>query len=188
MIVIGLVGEKGSGKDKFAEFLVQIARGRCVVTAGFSDILYDTLSEWGISPTRVNLQKLPVAMDGAYGEGTLANAVALRLEKIYADVLVVRGMRWDPDVALIRRLPKNSIVYVTASASVRHARTLARGEKAGETETTFEQFMREEQAANEVGIPRIGASADYKIVNEGTLADYKSEVARVYSTIRARYS
>ncbi len=188
MIVIGLVGEKGSGKDKFAEFLARIAQSRRVVTAGFSDILYETLSRWGISPTRVNLQKLPVAMDGAYGVGTLASAVALRLEKIDADVLVVRGIRWDPDVALIRRLPNNSIVYVTASASVRYARTLARGEKAGETETTFEQFMREEQATNEINIPRIGASADYKIVNEGTLADYESEVARVYHAICARYS
>ncbi len=176
MFVIGLVGEKGSGKGTFAKHLAETAMPKSVLSVRFSDILYDTLALWGISPSRENLQKIAVVIERGFGAGTLANAVARRLAKLEADIIIVEGVRWDSDEALIRSLPNNTLVYVTAPAEIRYARTVKRGEKAGESETSFEQFMREEKALNELNIPLIGARADYKIVNDGSVASYQAAI------------
>ena len=178
--IVGVTGEKGSGKDTFISLLSEVARGKSVKSVNFSQILRETLDAWGIPCTRANLQTLPVIMDKAYGVGTLSNAVYARALKVDADIVVLTGVRWPTDVELVRRFPKNRLVYVTASPRVRYERLHARGENVGEKETLFEQFMQEEQAANEVGIPILGASADYKMKNETTVEAFREAVEKFY--------
>lgn len=185
MIVIGLVGEKGSGKGTFATYLAEIIKPKRLASVRFSDLLYETLGAWHISPTRTNLQKIAVVMDGAYGVGTLSHAIHERVSKLDADIVVIDGVRWETDVALVRRFPKNMLVYITASPRIRYERTIARAEKADEANTSFEQFMQEEQAANETSIPKFGATADYTIRNEGTMEEYKDAIGSFY---KARFS
>lgn len=181
-IVIGLVGEKGGGKGTFAAHLAECAGGRKVVSTRFSDLLRETLDLWHISPSRANLQKIAVVMDDGFGAGTLSNAIYERVTNINADITVIDGVRWETDAALIRRFENNLLIYITANPQSRFARTVARAEKAGERETSFEQFMQEEQAANELLIPKIGARADGVINNEGTIEEYKKEIADFYQS------
>ena len=180
MFVIGLVGEKGSGKGAFAKILEEVAKPKQVVPVRTSGLVRETLDMWHIQPTRVHLQKLAVIMDQTYGVGTLAEATYQRAIKVEADIIIIESIRWDADVALIRRFPKNVLVYITAPPAVRHVSTISRGEKMGESETTFEQFMEEEKAENEIHIPRIGALADYTIRNEGTIEQYKKAITDCY--------
>lgn len=181
-LVIGLVGEKAGGKGQFATLLAEIAKGTIVQSLRFSDIVRETLDTWHLPHTRANQQKLVVAMNETYGIDTLARATLKRVAETKADIVVVDGVRWDSDVAMIRRFPENALVYVTAHHEIRHARAVSRGEKVGETELSLGQFLEEERAPNEVGIPRIGAFADFTIVNEGTLDDYRAEALRFYRT------
>ncbi|MBI4067862.1 hypothetical protein HY413_00440 [Candidatus Kaiserbacteria bacterium] len=180
-LVIGLVGEKGGGTGTFATTLADIAKDEKIVAVRFSDLLRETLDLWHIAPTRANLQKMAVVMDDGFGAGTLSNAIYERVAQLKADIVIIDGVRWETDVALIRRFPKNLLVYITASARVRYDRTIARGEKSGESTTSFDQFMREEQATNELLIPKFGAAADHIIKNEGTIAEYKKAVTVCYT-------
>ena len=181
-VVIGLVGEKGSGKGTFARLFAEAAPDKKNVAMRFSDILRETLDIWHIPTTRTNLQKLAVVMDEALGAGSLSNAIYERVIGMHADIVILDGVRWETDVALIRRFSKNLLIYVTASPEMRYRRTLVRGENAGERETSFEQFMQEELAANETGIPRIGADADCVIRNQGTVEEYKSAIVECCRT------
>ncbi|MEK7627961.1 MAG: hypothetical protein AAB421_00895 [Patescibacteria group bacterium] len=174
--VIGLIGEKGGGKGTFAIHLASAISPRTLKVVRFSTLLRETLDMWHLSPTRANLQKIAVVMDDAFGVGTLANATYERVAQVTADVVLLDGVRWDSDLALVRRFPKNALVYITASPEVRYARTVTRGEKVGESETSFEQFMREEQAANEVHIARLAESADQVIKNDGDIDSFARAV------------
>ena len=78
--VIGIVGEKGSGKGTFTKFLNDFLPGKVSIVKS-SDILGETLELWDIPKTRSNLQQLAIIMDDTYGVGTLTHAVEERISK-----------------------------------------------------------------------------------------------------------
>lgn len=177
-IFIGLVGEKRGGKETFTKLFREILPDKNIASVRFSDVLYETLNLWSIPATRENLQKLAVIMktNNGFGEGALTKAIYERILRLDADIVIVDGVRWRTDVELIRKFPKNLLVYITADAKLRYKRQLKSSEKANEEHATFAQFMKEEQAENEILIPEIGKSADYKIENNSTLKDLKLKV------------
>lgn len=176
--IIGLVGEKGSGKETFGNFLMEVAKER-VGRVRFSDILYETLGAWNLPQTRENLQHLAVVMDQGFGDGTLTNVIKKRVESLNADLVILDGVRWETDEMLVRSFPNNIMVYITADVKKRYQRLKKRDEKKGEAES-FAKFLRSEKAKNELLIPKIGQRADLKIENNGTFEDLKNEVGKFF--------
>jgi len=184
MHVIGLVGEKGGGKDTFVTYLREIAVGKQIIAPRFSDVLGETLDLWNIPRTRENLQNLAIEMRKIYGKGVLANVVYERICRMTADIIILNGIRWEEDVELmmnLKKLYKAHIVYVTVNPRLRYERSIKRAEKVGESETSFEQFLKEEEAFSEILIPTIGRDhSDYEIVNESSLDYYRNRVVEFY--------
>ena len=192
-IYIGLVGEKGGGKDTVMKFVERLLPKKKIAQVRFSDILSDTLDIWGLARTRGNYQKLSPTMIDTYGKSALANAVRARAEAADADIVFMNGVRWWADVTMIHALRKKGaksfIVYVTAPARVRYERLKKRGEKAGEKKATFKQFMKEEKARTEIDIPRIGKKADVVIGNTGTMDEFQKAVrSRILPLAREKKS
>lgn len=177
-LIIGLVGEMGSGKETFGKILAKNLPSHRVARFTFSHLLRKTLELWDIEPTRENLQKIARVMDDGFGEGTLTNAGKHQIDLMDADVIIIDGIRWESDHTLIRSFPRNILIYITADPAVRFERIRARGEKAGEDTLTWEQFLEVSQARNEVSIPTIGARADKQIENNSTLEDITSQARR----------
>lgn len=176
MQIIGLVGEKGSGKDTFAKFLLEISE-KSVVHIRFSDLLKQTLNIWDIPLTRANLQKLAQILED-FGEGTIAHGLEKQIQETNADIIILDGIRWEPDVKLLKEFPYHKLIYITADPKLRFKRLKTRGEKTGEAEMTLEQFLKEEKAPNELLIPEIGAKADIKITNNASIEDFKAEIEK----------
>lgn len=173
--IIGVVGEKGSGKGTFPKILEELSPGKRIARATFSDVMTDTLNVWRIERSRENYIKLVVAMRNAFGPNVLAGTVKKRVQELNGDIVIVEGMRWLADLEMIKSLD-GKIVYITADPKIRYERTKSRGEKAGETQASFEQFMQEENAPTEVDIPKIASQADFTINNNGTIDEFKSQV------------
>lgn len=174
--VLGLVGEKGSGKETFGNILKKILPSKKITHTRFSDILADTLFLWDLPKTRANLQDLAIIMKNQFGDGTLSHAMKVRIENDNSDIVIIDGIRWMSDVELLKSFPKNILVYITADLKVRFERLSQRAEKSDEKTITFEQFMKEEQKENELLIPKIGKAADWKILNNSTIEDFEKEV------------
>jgi len=181
-LVIGLVGENGSGKGTFAESLMQEAKkeGFTCDRIRSSDILRETLTLWDIPFTRENFQKLALLMVTVYGEGTLTDAVKARIEGSKKNIVIFDGVRWRSDEKLIRSFKKHLIVYVTAKPKVRYERMRARKEKTGEGIMTFEQFLEEEVAPTEKDIPVIGKAAHITFENSGPIGVLEKEVKEAF--------
>lgn len=177
--IIGLVGEKGSGKETFGNFLMEIAKGKTVKRVRFSDLLNYTLKLWDLPQDRENLQHLAVVMDTGFGSGTLTSGIRKQIENLDADIIILDGVRWETDEILVRSFPRNFMIYITADIDKRYERLKKRDEKKGEAET-FKQFMQSEKAKNELLIPKIGKRANLKIENNGTFEDLKNEVGKFF--------
>lgn len=173
--VIGIVGEKGSGKGTFADLLKEAYPDLKVEKATFSDVIKDALTVWNLEPSRGNFINMMVAIKNAFGEGVLANAVKKRIEDLSGEIIIVDGMRWEHDLHMIKSFPKKFVLYITADPKVRYERTKNRGVKIGEANASFEEFMKQESAETETYIPRIASQADFTINNNGSLEEYKSQ-------------
>ncbi|MBI2011763.1 AAA family ATPase [Candidatus Daviesbacteria bacterium] len=175
-LIIGLVGEKGSGKGTFTSILKETLPEKAIDQITFSDVLTDSLNVWALPPSRENYIKMMVSMKNTFGGDVLANAIKARVEKLPGEIVVIDGMRWPADEVLIRSFPKNVVLYITAVPKIRYERTKSRGQKAGEKDATFEQFMEQESAETEVYIPKIGEKADFTINNDGPLDEFIEQV------------
>ncbi len=184
--VIGLVGEKGSGKQTFVNFLKEILRLPSVAQdysketqirqVRFSDILAQTLMIWDIPNTRANLQKLSLIMEEGFGQASLANAAKFSIEGDHAEVLIFDGIRRQTELDLVKNMPNSILIYITADQKLRYERLKLRSEKVGEVGLTFEQFLEEEKSKAEINIPTLGKKADKRLENNGSLEEFKNKI------------
>ncbi len=183
MKVLGLVGEKGSGKQTFVNFLKEIVPDKNIRQVRFSDILAQTLLIWDIPITRSNLQHLAIMMNTTFGETALANAAKFSIEGDSADVIVFDGIRREAELNLIKEMPNSTLIYITADQDLRYKRLKARSEKVGETGLTHEQFLEEEKSKAEINIPALGKKAKIRLENNGTLDEFKNSILNIWSAL-----
>ncbi|OGL74405.1 hypothetical protein A3E39_00945 [Candidatus Uhrbacteria bacterium RIFCSPHIGHO2_12_FULL_60_25] len=188
-LIIGLVGTAGSGKSHAASYMSKRYGGRIFK---FSEYLSQVLDILAIPKSRDNLIKLSVALRKEFGENALAYAVArgvLSTEPVLSEVegletgmtggatlAIVDGIRRVDDVAPLEPLPNFVLVAIDADPKLRFDRMKRRGEKAGESLLTWEQFMMEERAPTEVTIPEVIKRAKVRIANEGTVAELEAKI------------
>lgn len=174
-IVIGLIGEKGSGKGTVAEYLIEKYRA---VHYGTSKILRRTLEDLHVPVTRDNLIKLALVLKEGFGPSIIIDSLIEDIEKNGSKLIIADGIRMHGDVEPFRKkYGKNFfLVYVTADLKLRYERTKARKQNAGEDQATFEQFLEEEGKLTEVSIHEIGRHADFKLNNNGTADELTRQV------------
>lgn len=181
MLLIGLVGEKGSGKDTFSKYLQAISTKK-ITHIRFSDLLKQTLKLWDLPTTRHNLQKLAQVLED-FGSGTVAHGIEKQIKETETDIVILDGIRWTPDVELLNKFPHHKLVYITADPKLRFQRLKKRGEKDGESQMSYEQFQQEEKAPNELLIPEIGSKANFKIENNESIEEYEQQIKDFYNTL-----
>jgi uridine kinase len=173
---IGLVGEKGGGKDTFTNILTGLLANKTIGHIKSSDLLSETLKIWDLPLTRSNLQEIAILLDQGFGKGTVTHGVYEKMKANPSDVVIFDGIRWKTDAEMIKKFPNSFLVYITAPLELRYERTKARKEKMDEGVASFEQFIEEEKVATELEIPIIAKGADVVIENNGTLEDFRNSI------------
>ncbi len=182
-MVIGLVGEKGSGKGEFTNILRGLTPHVRLAHHRSSDVLLQTLRLWNIEPTRENFNKLAPMMEKTYGTGILSKAVRHYIASDPSPLVVYDGIRWASDVEALKSFDYAILLYITADEEIRHQRTKKRGEKVGESNASLEQFRLEEQAETERHIRIIGEEqADFPISNNGTPEELRRKITLFVET------
>jgi len=161
--IIGLVGRQGSGKGTAAKIL-QERYGASLFR--FSAVLGEILDCLAIERSRDNLIKLSETLRQSFGEDALSYAIEHQAVNSTSDVVVVDGIRRIEDISALEPLPIFKLIEISAPAKVRFDRMKGRGEKAGESGMSWEEFTEQEQAPTEVTIPSVAARA-WKAVDNG---------------------
>jgi len=142
-IILGLIGEKGSGKGTVSDYLISQYGA---VHYGTSKILRRTLEDLYVPVSRDNLVKLALVLKEGYGPSVIIDSLIQDMEKNGSDIIIADGIRMHGDVEPFRKKYGNNffLIYVTADLRLRYERTKKRKEKEGEDKATFEEFLEEE--------------------------------------------
>jgi dephospho-CoA kinase len=179
-IIIGLVGEMGSGKDTVAKYLNEKYG---VLLMRFADPIKETLKIYFEQSTREDQQWMYMALKERFGSDVLGRAIRKRVEDAEG-VIAINGLRMPDDYDFMRSFENSYILYVTADQKMRWERTTGRDEKADDN-ITFEKFKEMERAETEKHIPEIGAKADLTIKNENSPEFLLAEVDKIMAKIQA---
>lgn len=181
-IIIGLVGEAAAGKGTVAAFLNEKYGAS---THTFSKAMKDCVARLYLPLSRENIAAFSTLTRKAYGEDLYARVVAKDCETDTHDIIVVDGIRLEADMTALKSLPGFHLIYVTAPVELRWQRARNRGEKAGESEMTLEQFKEEELLPTETAIKGIGEAAEFTVENAGDFAELYTSMESILEYIKA---
>lgn len=182
-IVIGLIGEMGSGKSTVSRYITETYRASHY---RFSDFLREILEKLYISPTRVNLIDLFLILAERFGENVLARPMKELVDKDQNSLIVVEGIRRPADISLLKELPNFYLIGITSPEHTRYARITARRENSDDSTKTYEGFKEDEQRPTEILIVDMIKNADYTIINDGTLEELCTKVNNLIAEVKTK--
>ncbi len=174
-IIIGLLGETGSGKDTVAEYLKEKYGAKLM---RFADPIKDTLSIYFDKLSKEDQAWLYLVFKNRFGEDILSRAMAKRVNDEESPLIIINGVRMPSDYDFVKKYPNSQVLYITASEKTRWQRVTSRGEKSDDN-IALEKFRELDQVETEAHIPEIGSKADKTIYNEKDL-DYLLSEADAY--------
>ena len=175
-IIIGLVGEAGSGKGTVAKYLHE---KHGAVTFTFSDILHDLLKRLYVTPVRDNLIKISLAVRQTFGQDVLSRAMDLQVAEHPSNLVLVDGIRRIDDVTHLKMQPGFHLVEIVATPETRFARLKKRGQRPEETSMTWEDFIETSKKETEVSIAPIAAQAERTLDNNGDLDSLAAQIEKM---------
>lgn len=164
-IILGMVGETGSGKDTFCEYLKKRFK-KPVFCFRFSDPLSEALKIFFGEVKKENQQWLAKVLRKKCGNNILGEMMEKRVKRIKNGTIILNGVRVWEEYRMIKNLG-GKIIYITADSKIRWQRVRKRGEKKDDS-ASYRKFLRMEKAKSEILIPEIGKKADFKIENNGS--------------------
>lgn len=170
-IIVGLVGETGSGKDTVANYL----RNRYgALLLRFADPIKETLSLYFDRFSKEDQAWLAIELKNRFGQDVLGKALRRRIHGT-GGAISINGLRFPEDYDFVRSFEGSHVLYITAPQKLRWERTRKRGEKSDDS-ASLEHFQEFERSETEMHIPEIGAKADITIENTGSLEDLLASV------------
>lgn len=178
--IIGLVGPIASGKGTVKNYL-QDKYG--AVEFRFSSILRDALDILGIEQTRDNIIALSTWGRENFGNDLLAKAMSKKIATSDNKIIVIDGIRRLSDIEHIKDMPGFHMFAIDASPEIRYKRSVERNENPGDTEKTYETFLKDHEKETEITIPQTMAKAEKLIKNDDNLETLYTSIDEIMVNI-----
>lgn len=168
-LILGFTGEMASGKGTAAKYFVERYGA---TTYRFSTMLRDIVRRLYLTEDRGHMQRISTMLRKEFGEDVLAKVMFEDAKNEGNLLVVIDGVRRLEDVKYLRAIPEFKLCYITAPMGTRHERLMLRGENAGDTTKTYEQFQKDHEGEPEREITKLEAFASEVIDNSGTLPEF----------------
>lgn len=182
--ILGIIGEKCSGKSSVFEYL-RSKRG--VYSARTSSVLQSILQILGLDETeRRNEAKLAEALRATFGADILPRALMADPKAKTVPVVVLEGMRRLAELRPLMKMRNFRLLYVTAPIAIRwqRARGRRRNVRTDDRVSLARYRQIERTLITERDIPRMGKLADYRIENTGTKGQLFGRVDDILAELR----
>ncbi|MFH1426714.1 MAG: AAA family ATPase [Candidatus Kerfeldbacteria bacterium] len=181
-MVIGLTGPKLGGKGTTSAIL-QAELGAKAYT--MSDILADICTRLHLEKSREHLIAVATGLRKTLGNDILAQVLKKDVLSAQDEIAVIDGIRMRSEIDLFKDIPGFTLVFIDAPLKMRYGRATTRGEKVGETELSFEEFTKEEEAPTETEVSSFRGQAAFVIENTGTIKDLEDEVHQMITKLNS---
>jgi dephospho-CoA kinase len=164
----------GSGKGVFQKILQKM--GYPVVIMG--DEIREEAKRNNLNPTPENLGKIMIHLRESEGSAAIAKRCIPKLKKKKEKIIGIDGIRSLYEVKEFKKhFPQLAIVAIHASPQTRYERLSRR--KRSDDPKNWKTFVQRDQRELRVGMGDVIATADYMIVNEGSLVQLKKKIHQV---------
>ncbi len=175
--IICLVGMPGAGKGEVGKIL----RDKGIPIITMSSVPKAEVLKRGLGMNSKNLDAVGFALRKEFGKDIIAKRVAEMIDGIKSDVVCVDGVRNIEEIYTLNGAGVVKIITIDAPIGVRFKRQLAR--KDDRDPTNKEEFELRDDKSREFGMEKVIAIADYKITNDGTINELKTNVDRILADI-----
>jgi len=171
MLVIGVVGKNGSGKDEVLKYLKK-QYGVPYFSTG--DMVREIAAEEGLEATRENLGMVSEKYFRQYGKGYFVQKLGQKIKNLHdCNAAGISGIRSPEDVAILENMFGNDFilldVYVTDPRE-RFKRMVDR--KQARDPLSYEQFLKQDDEEEKLfNVSGAEKKADVFIANDGSLED-----------------
>lgn len=176
LLVLGLTGKRGSGKDTAAEYLRDEYGFRILTYT--DDVLGPVLRGTGKDVVRDNLIDLALDLRKKHGKDILTKMIADKVSK--EGFWAISGVRYPEEDEYFRKTFGGNyrLVRIICSTEKRYERVVKRGTK-GEASMTFDKFTEIEKRETERMIEKTERVADFSIDNNGSIQDLHAGIDRL---------
>jgi len=175
MVVIGIVGLIGSGKDTAAEY---IAKKYNYLIISYRDVIAEIMQRIGLETNRENMQRFAREARDKHGEDVFAKKVLEKIKKSKNKKIIVKEMRTEGDLLTIRRnLGSFFVIEVFAEEKLRYER-LKKRKRLGDPKN-FEEFLIQQKREEELGYTKSLEYADYCLENNGSLKELYEKIDKL---------
>ncbi|MEM5835315.1 MAG: AAA family ATPase [Candidatus Aenigmatarchaeota archaeon] len=183
MIVIGIVGLIGAGKDTAAKYIEE-KYGYTPIS--FSELVHEKVKEEGLEPTRENLQNIAKKYREKYGMDYFAKLAVEKALNSGKDKIILKELRRREDVEYPKRFFKDFyIIEIYANKKIRFKRLKERATK--KDPKTWKDFLEQEKKEELLGFHEAIKYSDFKIKNNGRLKELYSKIDKVMKEIETKY-
>lgn len=179
-IILGLVGERLAGKDSVAQYLVEKYGAFHIRYSAVMDEVLDILD---LPRSRRNEMDVSNAMRQTFHTNVWWDAVKKKVLASTAPIVVINGNRFKDEYEAAKGIG-TKMIYITAPHELLYERFVKRQEKVDDNKMTPEQFMNLDNEPTERQIPLLGAQADFRIENTGTLEELYKKVDEIIAKLK----
>lgn len=183
MIVIGIVGLIGAGKDTAAKYIEEKYGYKSI---SYSELVHEKVKEEGLEPTRENLQMVAKKYREKYGMDYFAKLAVEKALNCGKEKIILKELRRKEDVEYPKRFFDNFyIIEIYANKRIRFKRLKERASK--KDPKTWKEFLEQENKERELGFHEAIKYADFRIKNNRGLRELYSKIDKTINEIEFKY-
>ena len=172
-LLVAFVWPIGSGKGKASEILKE--HYDCDIY-GYSSPLRTIVSVLGQEPTRENLSNLSLSLRQIFWEDILEKSAIQAYKQSNKSIIFLDWVRRESDIANLRKMEEFILIYIDAPTELRYKRVIGRWQNTGDTDKSFEEFLKDEEHDTEKSIRLLRPLAHTVIENAGSETDLEESL------------
>lgn len=182
-MIVGVAGMPGAGKAEISRIVAKEKEWALVI---MGDVIRDETRSRGLEPTPENVGKVMLKLREEEGPAVVAKRCLPKIAEAKSDKVLVDGVRSLAEMyEFEKNFPQFILVAVHSSPETRFARLFRR--KRSDDPSGWGVFVDRDLRELSVGQGSVIALADYLIVNEGTLEEYKARIREVLEAVTQRW-
>jgi dephospho-CoA kinase len=182
-MVLGVAGMPGSGKAEISRVAKQ--KGYAVVVMG--DEIREETKRRGLEPTPENVGKIMLKLREEEGPTVVAKRCIPKIANANTEIVSVDGIRSLQEVyEFEKNFPQFVLLAVHSSPETRFGRLFRRSRS--DDPKGWKVFIERDLRELSVGQGNAIAMADYMLVNEGTLDEFKARVREVLEVATKKWT